>query len=78
MTFPFLNAWRNWRNRRRYDLSQLRQVDAKLKAREAQQEAPEADDPKAAPRNHIYCRHCGDSMSEAYSICPSCGVPLGS
>ena len=75
MAFPLLEAWRKWRNRNRYDLNKLRIVDERQKARP---EEPEADAPTAAPRNHAYCRHCDSSMSQAYSICPHCGIPLGS
>ena len=75
MPFPLLEAWRKWRNRGRYDLNKLREVDEREKNRP---EEPEEDAPTAAPRNHIYCRHCGAAMSQKYSICPDCGVPLGS
>lgn len=75
MRFPLIEALRNLRNRSRYDLNKLREVDARDKARP---EEPEEDAPTAAPRNHVYCRHCGASMSQKYSICPECGIPLGS
>ena len=78
MRFPFFDAWRQRLNRKRYDLNTLRVVDARMKTREQQREEPEADAPLAAERNHIYCRHCGASMSQKYSICPDCGIPLGS
>ncbi len=78
MRFPFFDAWRQRLNRKRYDLNTLRVVDERMKTREQQREEPEADTPKAAERNHIYCHHCGASMSQKYSICPDCGIPLGS
>lgn len=78
MSFPFLDAWRRWRNRSRYDLSKLREVDTLLKTKAQNKAEPEADAPLAAAHNHIYCHHCGSSMSQAYSICPECGIPLGS
>lgn len=70
----FLEAWRKWRDKGRYDLNKLREVDAQLKTRA---EEPEEDAPTVAERNLIYCRHCGASMAQKYSICPDCGVPLG-
>ena len=78
MPFPFLNAWRKWRDRSRYNLSKLREVDTRLKIKTQNKEGPEADAHIAAARNHIYCHHCGASMSQAYSICPECGIALGS
>lgn len=75
MKFPFLDAWRRWRDKGRYDLNKLRQVDERIKQKESAE--PEPDSPTAAPRTLIYCHHCGDSMSQAYSICPGCGTPLG-
>lgn len=78
MQFPFLDAWRKWRDRSRYDLGKLREVDEQFKTKAQKALEPEADAAFAAARNHIYCHHCGSSVSQSYCICPECGIPLGS
>jgi hypothetical protein len=59
-----------WRERPgRYDLKRLKLI----------LDSEDVDEQEAERYERILavCHHCGASMSERYSICPSCGTPLG-
>ena len=75
MRFGFLDAWKRWRDKDRYNLNKIREVDERQKHKELLR--VEEDSPTAAPRTLIYCHHCGASMSHVHSICPDCATPLG-
>jgi hypothetical protein len=63
---------RDWRSRpSRYDLSELKRIHTDIES-QAQEPTVESD-----PDEMLYCHRCGASMSQAYSICPDCGGPLG-
>ena len=55
----------------RYDLSELRRIHVEIESK-SQEPTVESD-----PDEMVYCHRCGVSMSQAHSICPECGGPLG-